>query len=82
VVDGAATVQVTLRDGRTFEGQVVGIDSVTDVAAVKVKADTRRRCAWVIASGYPLGSGRLRFGNPLGLDNTVTADYQRHRAYQ
>ncbi|MGB3201029.1 MAG: trypsin-like peptidase domain-containing protein, partial [Nodosilinea sp.] len=38
VVEGAKTVQVTLRDGRDFEGQVVGVDSVTDVAVIKIEA--------------------------------------------
>jgi len=33
VVDGADTVKVTLKDGRTFKGKVLGADPVTDVAA-------------------------------------------------
>jgi len=31
------TVQVTLKDGRSFEGKVVGTDRVTDVAVIKLK---------------------------------------------
>ena len=38
VVEGTDRVTVTLKDGRTFEGKVVGIDPVTDVAAVKIEA--------------------------------------------
>ncbi|XFA72140.1 trypsin-like peptidase domain-containing protein [Thermosynechococcaceae cyanobacterium Okahandja] len=73
VIDGANRVRVTLKDGRTFEGRVIGQDRLTDVAVVKVEAtnlpvvrlgnsDTLRPGEWAIA-----------IGNPLGLDNTVTA---------
>ena len=73
VVDGAETVQVTLRDGRTFEGRVVGVDSVTDVAAVKVNGD--RLPAVRLGNSLRLSPGQwaIAIGNPLGLDNTVTA---------
>jgi S1-C subfamily serine protease len=73
VVDGATTVQVTLRDGRTFEGQVVGIDSVTDVAAVKVKADNLPAVRLGNSLRLSPGQWAIAIGNPLGLDNTVTA---------
>ncbi|MFN9871096.1 MAG: trypsin-like peptidase domain-containing protein [Cyanobacteriota bacterium] len=73
VVEGASEVNVTLPDGRSFTGKVLGADPLTDVAVVKVVA-SRLPVA-------PLGdSGKLRpgewaiaIGNPLGLDNTVTA---------
>jgi S1-C subfamily serine protease len=39
VVADTDTVQVTLKDGQTLEGKVVGIDSVTDVAVVKINAN-------------------------------------------
>ena len=35
VVDGADTVTVTLKDGRTFNGKVLGEDPVTDVAVIQ-----------------------------------------------
>ncbi|MBU6228338.1 MAG: trypsin-like peptidase domain-containing protein [Cyanobacteria bacterium REEB459] len=73
VVDGARTVQVTLRDGRTFEGQVVGVDSVTDVAAVKVKADSLPAVRLGNSLKLSPGQWAIAIGNPLGLDNTVTA---------
>ena len=73
VVDGASDVSVTLPDGRSFSGKVLGSDPLTDVAVVKVVASK--------LPVAPLGdSGRVRpgewaiaIGNPLGLDNTVTA---------
>jgi S1-C subfamily serine protease len=39
VVNGADTVKVTLKDGRTFQGKVLGKDELTDVAVVKIQAD-------------------------------------------
>jgi S1-C subfamily serine protease len=73
VVDGAAQVGVTLPDGRSFSGKVLGADPLTDVAVVKV-----------VATGLPVaplgdsnkvrpGEWAIAIGNPLGLDNTVTA---------
>ncbi|MEH1947936.1 MAG: trypsin-like peptidase domain-containing protein, partial [Nostoc sp.] len=38
VVDKADKVTVRLKDGRTFEGKVQGIDEVTDLAVVKINA--------------------------------------------
>jgi S1-C subfamily serine protease len=37
-VEGADTVNVTLKDGRSFQGKVMGVDTVTDVAVVKIEA--------------------------------------------
>ncbi|MEL6383939.1 MAG: HhoA/HhoB/HtrA family serine endopeptidase, partial [Cyanobacteria bacterium J06626_18] len=73
VVEGASQVSVTLTDGRTFMGEVVGIDSVTDVAAIKIDAEDLP--AVVMGSTATLSPGQwaIAIGNPLGLDNTVTA---------
>ena len=73
VVDKADKVTVRLKDGRTFEGKVRGIDEVTDLAVVKINAGNDLPVA-------PLGSSRnvqvgdwaIAVGNPLGFDNTVT----------
>lgn len=72
VVDGADTVLVTLKDGRTFEGRVRGVDSLTDVAAIEI--DARDLPVAVIGSSDVLTPGQwaIAIGNPLGLDNTVT----------
>ena len=42
VVDGAERVQVTLKDDRTFTGEVVGADRPTDVALVRIEASDLR----------------------------------------
>jgi S1-C subfamily serine protease len=73
VVEGTDTVEVTLKDGRTFEGRVVGVDPVTDVAAVKI--NTKDLPTVVLGKSGTLipGQWAIAIGNPLGLDNTVTA---------
>jgi serine protease Do len=72
VVENADNVQVTTDDGKTFTAKVIGTDSRTDLALIKVDGDgfpfvkladsTPRVGDWVIA-----------VGNPFGLGGTVTA---------
>ena len=71
VVEGADTVQVTLKDGRTFKGKVVGSDPVTDVAVIDVDANDLPTLSFNHAKLLP-GETAIAIGNPLGLDNTVT----------
>ena len=73
VVEGADTVRVTLRDGRTLEGKVVGTDPVTDVAAVKIAASALPTVSLGRSKQAVPGEWAIAIGNPLGLDNTVTA---------
>ena len=73
VVTGADTVEVTLKDGRTFEGRVVGSDSVTDVAVVKINATGLPTVQIGRSDNLIPGEWAIAIGNPLGLDNTVTA---------
>ncbi len=71
VVEGADTVQVTLKDGRTLEGKVIGSDPVTDVAVIDVNANNLPTLSFSNAELLP-GEAAIAIGNPLGLDNTVT----------
>ncbi|MEL7356503.1 MAG: HhoA/HhoB/HtrA family serine endopeptidase [Cyanobacteria bacterium J06560_6] len=71
VVEGSDTVQVTLKDGRTFEGTVLGSDPVTDVAVIDLDANGLPTVAVSDAELLP-GEAAIAIGNPLGLDNTVT----------
>ena len=73
VVEGANMVSVTLKDGRTLEGKVVGIDPVTDVAAVKIEANGLPTVTLGKSKQLVPGEWAIAIGNPLGLDNTVTA---------
>ncbi len=73
VVAGTDTVEVTLKDGRTFTGKVLGADSVTDVAVVKIDATNLPTVVLGSSSNLIPGQWAIAIGNPLGLDNTVTA---------
>jgi S1-C subfamily serine protease len=73
VVDKADRVTVRLKDGRTFEGKVQGVDEVTDLAVVKVNAGGDLPVAPLGSStNVQVGDWAIAVGNPLGLDNTVT----------
>lgn len=73
VVDKADRVTVRLKDGRTFDGKVQGIDEVTDLAVVKINAGNSLPVAPLgSSSNVQVGDWAIAVGNPLGFDNTVT----------
>jgi Do/DeqQ family serine protease len=72
VVDGADTVKVTLKDGRSFVGKVMGKDKVTDVAVVKIQSNNLPTVTLGNSDQLQPGQWAIAIGNPLGLDNTVT----------
>jgi Do/DeqQ family serine protease len=72
VVDGADTVEVTLKDGRTFEGRVMGTDPTTDIAVIKIDAENLPTVTISDSDRIRPGEWAIAIGNPLGLDNTVT----------
>ncbi len=73
VVSGTDVVKVTLKDGRQLEGRVVGTDPVTDVAVIKISASDLPTVSIGRSDGLMPGQWAIAIGNPLGLDNTVTA---------
>ncbi|ARV59245.1 serine protease [Nostocales cyanobacterium HT-58-2] len=72
VVDGADTVTVTLKDGHTYQGKVLGKDELTDVAVVKIQANKLPVVTLGNSDQLQPGEWAIAIGNPLGLDNTVT----------
>jgi S1-C subfamily serine protease len=73
VVNEADRVTVTLKDGRTFDGKVQGVDPVTDLAVVKISGAKNLPVATLGKSDeVQVGDWAIAVGNPLGLDNTVT----------
>ncbi len=73
VVNGTDTVQVILKDGRIFDGKVLGQDAVTDVAVVKIDSTSLPTVTLGDSEHLHPGEWVIAIGNPLGLDNTVTA---------
>ena len=75
VVEGAAKVYVYLNDGTRYEAEIIGTDSVTDIAVVKLKADGKKFSCATLGSSSVLKAGESVYaiGNALGeLSNTVT----------
>ena len=72
VVEDAKTVFVNLKDGQTVEGDVLGLDPVTDVAVVKIQANNLPTVTLGNSEDLIPGEWAIAIGNPLGLDNTVT----------
>ncbi|MBR8839887.1 MAG: trypsin-like peptidase domain-containing protein [Stigonema ocellatum SAG 48.90 = DSM 106950] len=73
VVNGADLVRVKLKDGRSFDGRVLGEDPVTDVAVIKIDANNLPIIALGNSESLQPGEAAIAIGNPLGLDNTVTS---------
>lgn len=72
VVEGAEQVKVTLKNGQSYTGKVIGIDRMTDVAVVKIDAKNLPTVAIGRSDNLNPGEWAIAIGNPLGLDNTVT----------
>ncbi|MBE7381335.1 MAG: trypsin-like peptidase domain-containing protein [Leptolyngbya sp. SIO1E4] len=73
VIEGADQVLVTLKDGREFPGEVLGEDPLTDVAVIRVEASDLPVVTVGDSEELRPGEWAIAIGNPLGLDNTVTA---------
>lgn len=73
VVSGADKVTVILKDGRQIEGKVLGSDELTDIAVIQVKPDNLPVVSLGSSLSIQPGDWAIAIGNPLGLDNTVTA---------
>jgi serine protease Do len=73
VVDNADEVVVKLTDKRQFKAKVVGKDSRTDVALVKIDAKDLPTVALGDASKVKVGEWVVAIGSPYGFENSVTA---------
>ncbi len=73
VVDHATKVQVTTSDGKVYPAHVVGTNSGTDVALLKI--DGGKNFTYVKFAGQKprVGDWVVAIGNPFGLGNTATA---------
>jgi serine protease Do len=72
VIDDAARVQVNLKDGRTFVGDVIGTDPATDVALVRVQAENLPFATMGESEKLKVGQIVLAIGNALGLPGAPT----------
>ena len=73
VVAGADEISVKLNDSRVFTGRVYGIDTLTDLAIVKIDATGLPAASLGSSEELELGQLAIAIGNPLGnFENTVT----------
>src|SRR5664280_2697177 len=73
VVDGADKVEVTTDAGKTYTAKVIGTDSRTDLALIKVEGGADFPFAQLSEGKARTGDWVLAVGNPFGLGGTVTA---------
>ncbi|MET0265664.1 MAG: DegQ family serine endoprotease [Duganella sp.] len=73
VVRDAREVTVKLTDRREFRAKVLGSDTKTDVAVLKIDAKNLPVVPLAKADDLKVGEWVLAIGSPYGLDNTVTA---------
>jgi len=67
VVEGATQIKVILSDNRQFEGELIGLDSVHDIAIVKIKDGVDLPVAKLGTScGLIMGEWAIAVGNPYG----------------
>ncbi|MFW6312597.1 MAG: S1C family serine protease [Spirochaetota bacterium] len=74
VVEGAADVNVTLTDGTTLSGEVVGTDVENDLAVLKIDPDGRDLSTIPLGTseGLLVGQNVLAIGNPFAIGRTLT----------
>ena len=73
VIEDAQNITVTLRDGTSYTGTLVGTDSKTDVAIIKIDATGLQAAEIGDSSTLEVGDVAVAIGNPLGeLGGTVT----------
>jgi serine protease Do len=73
VVKDADEIKVKLSDKREFKGKVIGIDSRSDIAIIKIDAGNLPVLRLGDSSQIKVGEMVLAIGNPFGLSQTVTS---------
>ena len=67
VVDGASKLRVKLNDGRSFGAELIGKDSATDLALLKIEASDQPTLAYGSSDALRLGEWVLASGSPFDL---------------
>ena len=74
VVDGADELTVTLNEGsKEYSARIIGADKTTDLALIKIDGKNLPAITIANSDDVKVGEWVLAVGNPLGLNNTVTA---------
>ena len=73
MIENVKEISVILSDGRTFAAQVVGADTYTDLAVLKIDGDNLPVAELGDSDELMVGEPAIAIGNPYGFDNTVTS---------
>ncbi len=73
VVEGADELTVTLSDSKEYSARIIGNDKTTDLALIKIDGKNLPAISIANSDNVKVGEWVLAIGNPLGLNNTVTA---------
>lgn len=66
VINGARNISVTLSDGTAYTAELVGTDSTTDLAVIKIDATNLQASVIGNSDNLKVGDGVIAIGNPLG----------------
>ncbi len=73
VIDGANKIKVRTKDGNEYDATLIGKDSISDLAVIKIQADGLTPALFGHSSELSVGDEAVAIGNPLGqLGGTVT----------
>jgi S1-C subfamily serine protease len=75
VVEDATKVVVTFLDGRSYNAEIIGVDTFTDIAVIKVNADLSLLHPLSLgdSSNLQVGEPIAAIGNPFGLSGSMTS---------
>ncbi|MDK2858533.1 MAG: serine protease Do [Verrucomicrobiota bacterium] len=72
VVNDADSIQVTLKDGREFDAELVGTDPETEIALIRIDGKNLPTVELGDSDDLEVGEWAIAVGNPFGLQETVT----------
>jgi Do/DeqQ family serine protease len=73
VIENASEITVTLQSGQDLKAEIVGTDTPSDVAVLKVKSENLTQVAIGDSAKVEVGDFAVAIGNPFGLQHTVTS---------
>ncbi len=73
VIEGVSSIRVRLVDGTEYDATLIGTDSKTDLAVIKIEAENLSSAVFGMSGSLKVGQSVVAVGNPLGeLGGTVT----------
>ncbi|MGM0680559.1 MAG: DegQ family serine endoprotease [Pseudomonadota bacterium] len=73
VIEHADQIKVTLRDGNTYDAELIGTDPDSDVAVIRIEAENLTAVPLSDSDRLRVGDFVVAIGNPFGLGQTVTS---------